>query len=107
MPIPRRAALSGTSVQSILVTNDDGVRSLGLQALAEALRPDFRVVIVAPQEDQSGSSHGLTVSRPLRLDKLGEDHYSVNGRPADCVKLAVSDHLGGAESFAAVVAGIN
>jgi 5'-nucleotidase len=90
---------------AILVSNDDGYQAPGILALAEAMRQKWRTIIVAPQEDQSGKSNALTVSRPLRLEDHGADHYSVNGYPADCVKLALSEHLN--VEFHAVVSGIN
>lgn len=91
--------------QAILVTNDDGFKAPGIMALTEALREHWRAIVVAPLEDQSGKSNALTVSRPLRLEDQGPDHFSVNGFPADCVKLALSEHLG--VDFIAVVSGIN
>jgi len=73
----------------ILVTNDDGVYSEGLRLLARALEPLAEVWIVAPDREQSATSHSLTLTRPLRLQKLAERAYSVDGTPTDCVNLAV------------------
>lgn len=74
----------------ILITNDDGINSPGLQALervARALSDD--IWVVAPELDQSGLSHSLSLSDPLRLRKVGDKHYAVQGTPSDCVIMAV------------------
>lgn len=73
----------------ILVTNDDGVFSEGIKLLAEALGEIAEVVVVAPDREQSASGHALTLSRPLRMQKIAERWYSVDGTPTDCVNLAV------------------
>jgi len=77
----------------ILLTNDDGVHAPGLKVLekiARAISDD--IWIVAPSEEQSGAGHSLTLTRPLRLRKHGERHFSVTGTPTDAVMMAVS-HL--------------
>lgn len=89
----------------ILVSNDDGIHSEGLQALADALRGHGRVVVVAPDREQSAVSHALTLHRPLRIDALGPDRYAVDGTPTDCINLGVHAVL--AERPALVVSGIN
>lgn len=73
----------------ILVTNDDGIYSEGIRKLADALRPLGEVVIVAPDREQSAASHALTLNRPLRIMKLNENEWIVDGTPTDCVNLAV------------------
>jgi 5'-nucleotidase len=75
---------------TILVTNDDGVRSDGVYALAEALRPLGEVTIVAPHVEASAIGHALTLRRPLRLEPVGDGVYDVDGTPSDCVNIAVS-----------------
>lgn len=75
---------------TILVTNDDGVRSDGLYALADALRPLGDVTIVAPHIEASAIGHALTLRRPLRLDTLRDGVYEVDGTPSDCVNIAVT-----------------
>lgn len=76
----------------ILVTNDDGITAPGLRALIEVVRPMGRIVVVAPDKPQSGTSHSVTMHHPLRLKKIREEagyvEYSSNGTPADCIKLA-------------------
>lgn len=76
----------------ILCANDDGFFSHGLRALADALSTFARVVVVAPESEQSATSHSLTLHRPLRMRRYAEDRYALDGTPADCVYLAV--HLG-------------
>jgi 5'-nucleotidase len=73
----------------ILVTNDDGIFSEGIKLLARALAPLGEVYVVAPDREQSASGHSLTLSRPLRLRKIEERWYAVDGTPTDCVSLAV------------------
>jgi 5'-nucleotidase len=89
----------------ILVTNDDGVHSDGLKALAEALRPLGEVVIVAPTQEASAIGHALTLRRPLRLEPFGDGIYGVDGTPTDCVNIAVTTVLKGLPSL--IVSGIN
>src|SRR2546423_5827001 len=77
----------------ILVTNDDGIGSPGIKLLEEIARdlsPD--VWVVAPEQEQSASSHALTTRRPLRMSELAERRYAVDGTPTDCVMLAIK-HL--------------
>jgi 5'-nucleotidase len=76
----------------ILCANDDGFFSHGLRGVADALSELGRVIVVAPETEQSAMSHSLTLHRPLRLRKHGEDRYALDGTPADCVYLAL--HLG-------------
>jgi 5'-nucleotidase len=73
----------------ILVTNDDGYRSEGIVAVADALRPLGDVTIVAPIEEASAIGHALTLRRPLRLEQISDAVYAVDGTPTDCVNLAI------------------
>lgn len=73
----------------ILVTNDDGIEAPGLAALALALVPLGRVVVLAPSQERSAQSHALTMHEPLRVFSWGPDRYSCTGQPADCVYLGV------------------
>ena len=73
----------------ILVTNDDGIFSEGIKVLVAALSELAEVFVVAPDREQSASGHALTLSRPLRMQKVRENWYSVDGTPTDCVNLAV------------------
>ena len=90
----------------ILVTNDDGIYSEGIRKLAGALRAVGEVIIVAPDREQSAASHALTLNRPLRLLKLEDDEFIVDGTPTDCVNLAVLSLLKGKRPDI-VVSGIN
>jgi 5'/3'-nucleotidase len=89
----------------ILVSNDDGIHSDGLKALVDAVRPHGRIVVVAPDREQSAVSHALTLHRPLRIDQLDEDRWTVDGTPTDCVNLAINGILH--ERPALVISGIN
>jgi 5'-nucleotidase len=74
----------------ILVSNDDGYRAEGLQAMVAALEPLARLTVVAPDRNRSGASNSLTLDVPLRVFSYGERMYYVNGTPTDCVHLAIS-----------------
>ena len=77
----------------ILVTNDDGIFSEGIKCLAEAMTELGEVIVVAPDREQSATGRSLTLHRPLRLQKLREHWYSVDGTPTDCVNMAVQGVL--------------
>ena len=77
----------------ILVTNDDGVFSEGLVKLVEGLSDLGEVFVVAPDREQSASSHSLTLHRPLRVRRLRDRWWTVDGTPTDCVLLAVVELL--------------
>lgn len=89
----------------ILVTNDDGYRSEGIRALADAFRPLGDVTIVAPIEEASAIGHALTLRRPLRLETLGHQLFAVDGTPTDCVNIAVTQVFKALPDL--VVSGIN
>lgn len=89
----------------ILVTNDDGVYSLGIQILAKRLRELDQVVIVAPDRERSAAGHSMTLHRPLLIEEIKESVFSVNGTPTDCVNIAVKGLL--KEEPKLVVSGIN
>src|ERR687891_1957718 len=72
----------------ILVTNDDGVTSDGIHALADAMKPLGDVVIVAPLQEASAIGHALTLRRPLRIEMVRDGVYAVDGTPTDCINLA-------------------
>ena len=89
----------------ILVTNDDGYRSEGILLLAEALRPLGDVIIVAPIDEASAIGHALTLKRPLRLERMRDGLFAVDGTPTDCVNMAVTQIYKGLPDI--VVSGIN
>jgi 5'-nucleotidase len=75
----------------ILLTNDDGIEARGLKLLEKAARALCKDVwVVAPEQEQSGASHSLTLHRPLRVRQLGPRRFAVDGTPTDCVLLAVN-----------------
>ncbi len=77
----------------IFITNDDGIHSPGLQALISALRPLAHCVVVAPDRDNSAVSHSLTMNRPVKVTKLQDDFYSLDGTPTDCVAIGLKKIL--------------
>ena len=89
----------------ILVTNDDGYRSEGIRALADALRAIGDVTIVAPMTEASAIGHALTLRHPLRLERIDDHTFGVDGTPTDCVNVAVAHVFKGLPDL--VVSGIN
>jgi len=91
---------------NILVSNDDGILAPGLALLADACREVGSVTVVAPDREQSGTSHSLTLHRPLRAAHRPDGAYQVDGTPTDCVLLAFGTLLkGGRPDF--VFSGVN
>lgn len=78
---------------NILISNDDGIDATGISTLAERIGHDNRVFVVAPDRERSAASHSLTLKHPLKVKDLGDDRYSVDGTPADCVNLAIHSIL--------------
>jgi len=89
----------------VLITNDDGVHSPGLMALFRAMKALAEAVVVAPDRERSAVSHALTIHRPLRVHRLREGVYSVDGTPTDCVAVAVGKLLPQRPQL--IVSGIN
>jgi 5'-nucleotidase len=89
----------------ILVTNDDGYFSEGIIALTAALKTIGDVTVVAPASEQSATAHSLTLTRPLRVRRVDERYYSIDGTPTDCVTLALTKIMD--ERPEIVVSGIN
>jgi len=77
-------------VALILLTNDDGIGAEGLQGLRASLCDLAEILVVAPDRERSAVSHGLTLRSPLNLEKIGDNQYTLNGTPADCVIHALS-----------------
>jgi 5'-nucleotidase len=92
-------------MRRILVTNDDGYFSPGIEALANALGRIGEVTIVAPQTEASAVGHALTLRRPLRLETIRPHVYAVDGTPTDCVNVALSQLFSTAPEL--IVSGIN
>lgn len=89
----------------ILVTNDDGIDSPGLTALADALKSIGEVWVVAPDRERTAVAHAVTLHKPLRLHRVASRTFSVNGTPVDCVNLALLKVM--PKPPAIVVSGIN
>ena len=92
-------------MKTILVTNDDGVHSEGIHVLAAALSRLGEVLVVAPHVEASAIGHALTLRRPLRMERLRDRVYEVDGTPTDCVNIAVTQLYTTAPDL--VVSGIN
>lgn len=89
----------------ILLTNDDGIHSAGLQALADQLQSLGRVVVVAPDRERSAIGHALTLHAPLRAEEITNDRWAVSGTPTDAVSLGIQGLL--KEKPDLVISGIN
>jgi 5'-nucleotidase len=91
----------------ILITNDDGIHAPGLEVLQTiALELSRDVWVVAPETDQSGAAHSLTLHEPLRLRQLGERTFAVKGTPTDCVIMGVR-HIMNGQKPDLVLSGVN
>jgi 5'/3'-nucleotidase len=89
----------------ILVSNDDGILAPGIGLLADACSLVGQVTVVAPDREQSGTSHSLTLHRPLRATRTRDGAFQVDGTPTDCVLLAVGALMPTRPAF--VFSGIN
>ncbi|MGJ4953248.1 5'/3'-nucleotidase SurE [Bradyrhizobium sp. HKCCYLS20291] len=91
----------------ILCTNDDGIHAPGLKVIEEIARAlSDDVWIVAPELDQSGVSHSLSLNDPLRLREVGPRHFAVRGTPTDCVIMGAR-HILGTKLPDVVLSGVN
>ncbi len=92
----------------ILLSNDDGINAAGLDVLehiAGALSDD--VWVAAPEQEQSGASHSLTLHVPVRVREMGERRYGISGTPTDCVLLAARELLKNEKKIDLVLSGVN
>lgn len=89
----------------ILISNDDGVYSWGLQVLQKHLKKLGKTWVVAPLEEKSTTGHSLTIHKPLRVNRLENGFYGVSGSPADCVYVGLREVIKGVPDL--VVSGIN
>lgn len=89
----------------VFITNDDGFDAPGLLALINRFKVDHDVWVCAPKSQQSGASHAITLGRPLRLYKTGEQAFSVDGTPTDCVYMGIHQVM--SERPDLLVSGIN
>ena len=100
------AQLTYGSTMFLLLSNDDGYLSPGLRLLADGLRSETtRLAVIAPDRDCSGASHSLTLKRPLSITEHGDNIWSVDGTPSDCVHLAMTGYLDTRPDL--VISGIN
>ena len=76
-------------MMGILISNDDGISSIGIQSLEKSLKDIDTIFVSAPNKQQSGKSHSITVNGSIKTESLGEDKYAIDGSPADCVKTAI------------------
>jgi 5'-nucleotidase len=89
----------------ILVCNDDGINGPGLPALVAAMRRLGRVTVSVPEHERSADSHSLTLHKPIRVVRVAEDVFALNGSPADCARFGILEMLKGKVDL--VVSGIN
>jgi 5'-nucleotidase len=73
----------------LILTNDDGFDAPGIETLLQCVRPFGDIIIVAPQNAQSGVAHRVTTREPIRINQLRQNQYSVDGTPADCSRIAL------------------
>src|SRR2546428_13852272 len=84
-----RAADHLRSTMNILISNDDGILARGLAVLGEGCASLGQVTVVAPDREQSGTSHSLTLHRPVRAARRADGAFHVDGSPTDCVLLGI------------------
>ena len=89
----------------ILISNDDGVSAPGIKVLSDSMQQLGDIKVIAPDRNRSGASNSLTLLRPLRVRRMDNQYYSVDGTPTDCVHLALTGYF--RDSFDIVVSGIN
>jgi 5'-nucleotidase len=89
----------------VLITNDDGIHSAGLQALADRMQSIGRVAVVAPDRERSAIGHALTLHAPLRAEEIAANRWAVSGTPTDAVSLGIQALL--QEKPDLVISGIN
>lgn len=90
----------------ILISNDDGLDAAGIRLLSEQIGSQVdRVTLVAPDRDRSGASNSLTLDRPIRVERRGDNIYKVFGTPTDCVHIAITGLLEDEPDM--VISGIN
>jgi 5'-nucleotidase len=92
----------------ILVTNDDGINAPGLKVLERIARKLSKDVwVVAPEQEQSGTAHSLTLHRPVRIRKISTRRYAVSGTPTDCVLMALQEIIASQQKVSLVLSGVN
>ena len=89
----------------VLLTNDDGVSAPGIQILKKAIETIWDTIVIAPDREQSATSHALTLNRPLRVNMIDKHTMAVDGTPTDCVMLSIMGLLDRKPDL--VISGIN
>lgn len=97
--------MSPSDQTPLLCTNDDGIHAPGLTMLVEVAAQLGETSVVAPDRQQSATSHALTLDRPLRITEVAERRWAVDGTPTDCVLLAIKELLDPRPAF--VLSGVN
>jgi 5'-nucleotidase len=92
-------------MKTLLLTNDDGVLSPGLQHLKNFFSANYDVYVVAPDRERSGISMCLTINQPLRLTQLSEKEFAVDGTPSDCINIALQSIMPKWPDF--IISGMN
>ena len=88
---------------TLILTNDDGINAPGIRALLKAV-DGKQVIIAAPKDHLSGCSHQVTTTRPIHVQRQGENEYAIAGTPADCTRIALT-HI--SKNVKCVLSGIN
>ncbi len=91
---------------NILLTNDDGIESMGVNAIYQLFSPMHNIYIFAPDSEKSGSSHSLTLNRPIKVKQIDKNRYKVFGTPVDCI-IAANQILFKKINFDLVISGLN
>ena len=89
----------------ILISNDDGYQATGIQSLIKELKKISDVIVVAPDRNRSGSSSSLTLDKAVKVSKVDNDFYYIDGTPTDCVHIALTGLIDFVPDL--VVSGIN
>jgi len=92
-------------MKTILLTNDDGILSPGIQHLKDRLSEQYNIYVVAPDRERSGVSMALTINHPLRVTQVREKEFAIDGTPADCVNIALHELMPQWPDF--VISGMN
>ncbi|MCX8031758.1 MAG: 5'/3'-nucleotidase SurE, partial [Thermodesulfovibrionales bacterium] len=90
---------------NILISNDDGFKSRGIQLLMEEVAKKHSIFVVAPDRERSAVSHKITLTSPIRVNKVSENVYTTDASPADCIKIAFLGII--KEKIDLVISGIN
>lgn len=102
--MPRSSSL----IPNILVSNDDGISAAGLEVMERiAAKLSKNVWVVAPEVEQSGAGHSLSLHLPVRVRKLSAKRFSVSGTPTDCVLLALKEIIPAKQKISLVLSGVN